>query len=132
MDDQLKSEYLISYAIIIIFILAGFPIAMESLGISFVTTLPAPMTALSPIVTPGKIVQFPPIQTFLPIVTGLPNSTSNNRSFESNEWQDVYICVFVYMTGGESHSVRYMRATTKPLVRATSSDKRASPYRLAS
>ena len=47
------------------------------------------MTALSPIVTPGKIVQFPPIQTFLPIVTGLPNSTSNNRSFESNEWQDV-------------------------------------------
>ena len=38
----------------------------------------------------------------------------------------------VYMTGGESHSVRYMRATTKPLVRATSSDKRASPYRLAS
>ena len=38
----------------------------------------------------------------------------------------------LYMTGGESHSVRYMRATTKPLVRATSSDKRASPYRLAS
>lgn len=38
----------------------------------------------------------------------------------------------MYMTGGESHSVRYMRATTKPLVRATSSDKRASPYRLAS
>lgn len=67
---------------------------MESLGISFVTTLPAPMTALSPIVTPGKIVQFPPIQTFLPIVTGLPNSTSNNHSFESNEWQAVYICVF--------------------------------------
>lgn len=38
----------------------------------------------------------------------------------------------VYMTGGESHSVRYMRATTKPLVRATSFAKRASPYRLAS
>lgn len=38
----------------------------------------------------------------------------------------------LYMTGGESHSVRYMRATTKPLVRATSSAKRASPYRLAS
>ena len=38
----------------------------------------------------------------------------------------------LYMTGGESHSVRYMRATTKPLVRATSSDKRASPYKLAS
>lgn len=42
------------------------------------------------------------------------------------------ITLDVYMTGGESHSVRYMRATTKPLVRATSSDKRASPYRLAS
>lgn len=38
----------------------------------------------------------------------------------------------LYMTGGESHSVRYMRATTKSLVRTTSSDKRASPYRLAS
>lgn len=68
---------------------------MESLGISFVTTLPAPMTALSPIVTPGKIVQFPPIQTFLPFVTGLANSTSNNHSFESNEWQAVYIYVYL-------------------------------------
>ena len=38
----------------------------------------------------------------------------------------------MYMTGGESHYVRYMRATTKPLVRATSSVKRASPCRLAS
>lgn len=38
----------------------------------------------------------------------------------------------LYMTGGESHYVRYMRATTKPLVRATSSVKRASPCRLAS
>ncbi len=39
---------------------------------------------------------------------------------------------YLYMTDGESHSVRYMRATIKPLVRATSSAKRASPYRLAS
>ena len=50
-----------------------------------------------------------------------------------DEKLDIYICPNnMYMTGGESHSVRYMRATTKPLVRATSSDKRASPYRLAS
>ena len=46
-------------------------------------------------------------------------------------WANV-IRTQLYMTGGESHSVRYMRATTKSLVRATSSDKRASPYRLAS
>ncbi|GIC71380.1 hypothetical protein LF01B1_03950 [Limosilactobacillus fermentum] len=30
----------------------------------------AATTTLSPIVTPGKIVAFPPIQTSLPIVTG--------------------------------------------------------------
>ena len=35
----------------------------------FVTTLPAPIIAPSPISTPGKIVQSEPIHTFLPIFT---------------------------------------------------------------
>lgn len=33
------------------------------------TTLPAPITALSPMVTPGRMTAPPPIQTWLPIVT---------------------------------------------------------------
>lgn len=61
-------------------------------------------------------------------------SWDNVKDFDEDK---IYEMLFppvpkMYMTGGESHSVRYMRATTKPLVRATSSDKRASPYRLAS
>ena len=46
-------------------------------------------------------------------------------------WEEYVEKCKLYMTGGESHYVRYMRATTKPLVRATSSVKRASPCRLA-
>lgn len=69
-------------------------------------------------------------------VKGVSISTRNNRlaAIKSFFRYVSYIDpeYLVYMTGGESHSVRYMRATTKPLVRATSSDKRASPYRLAS
>lgn len=59
------------------------------------------------------------------IILRLANGYTNFNRFRNR-------VLYVYMTGGESHSVRYMRATTKPLVRATSSDKRASPYRLAS
>ena len=39
-------------------------------GISFVTILPAPMTTLSPIVTPGMMIAPPPIQTLSPMMTG--------------------------------------------------------------
>lgn len=52
-------------------ILAGTPPANELLGISLVTTAPAAMTTLLPIVTPGVIVTLPPIQTSSPILTGL-------------------------------------------------------------
>ena len=38
--------------------LQGFPAAKQPAGISFVTTLPAPMMLFGPIVTPGKIVTF--------------------------------------------------------------------------
>ena len=40
----------------------GLPAAMTPLGTSRVTTLPAPITVLSPIVTPGKMIAPPPIQ----------------------------------------------------------------------
>ena len=53
----------------------GLPTATTPAGISLVTTDPAPMTLLSPMVTPGQMTTLPPIQTLLPIRTGLPNST---------------------------------------------------------
>ena len=43
-------------------------------GISLLTTLPAPITTLSPIVTPGSTTTFPPIQTLLPTFIGLAYS----------------------------------------------------------
>ena len=49
--------------------LAGFPTAIEFSGIFLVTTLPAPIIALSPIDTPGRIILPEPIQTFFPILT---------------------------------------------------------------
>lgn len=48
----------------------GLPTANESSGISCVTTLPAPITQRSPIVTPGQITALPPIQQSAPTVTG--------------------------------------------------------------
>ena len=54
----------------------GFPTAIELAGISFVTTLPEPMTQLSPILTPGLTTVFPPIQTLFPIVIGKAYSYS--------------------------------------------------------
>ena len=50
--------------------LHGLPTATTFDGISVATILPAPMTVLSPIVTPGSIVTPAPIQQFLPIVIG--------------------------------------------------------------
>lgn len=50
--------------------LQGFPKASTLSGISLVTTLPAPIVTLLPIVTPGKIIEFPPIHTLSPMVTG--------------------------------------------------------------
>lgn len=51
--------------------LHGTPTATTLLGMDFVTTLPAPMTEWSPIVTPARIVDPAPIQTLLPMVMGL-------------------------------------------------------------
>lgn len=59
--------------------LQGLPKATVLLGMSFVTTLPAPMTTLSPIVTFGKIIEPPPIQTLSPIVTGAVCVLQNSK-----------------------------------------------------
>lgn len=52
--------------------LAGTPPTTTLSGTSFVTTAPAAMTTLFPMVKPGKIVQLPPIHTSSPIVTAFP------------------------------------------------------------
>jgi hypothetical protein len=51
-------------------ILQGFPKASMLSGISFVTTLPAPIVTLLPMVIPGKTTVLPPIQTLSPICIG--------------------------------------------------------------
>ena len=67
--------FFISYFVSIYLItLHGLPTVTTFDGISFVTTDPAPIVMLSPIVTPGRIVTLPPIYTLLPIVTGPAHS----------------------------------------------------------
>lgn len=60
-------------------ILAGVPPTKVLAGTSLVTTEPAAITAPSPMVTLGQIVQWPPIQTSLPILTGLPIPKRSRR-----------------------------------------------------
>ena len=50
--------------------LAGTPPTRELSGTSFVTTAPAAITTLLPMVIPGRMVTLPPIHTSLPIRTG--------------------------------------------------------------
>ena len=54
--------------------LQGFPTATTFDGISLFTTLPAPITVLSPIVTPGSTITFPPIHTLFPTFIGFAYS----------------------------------------------------------
>lgn len=49
---------------------AGLPPTTTLSGIFFVTTEPDAITTLLPMVTPGLITDFPPIQTLSPIDTG--------------------------------------------------------------
>ena len=58
----------------------GLPAAKTPVGMSRVTTLPAPMTVRSPMVTPGQMIAPPPTHTSAPIVTGLPNSCLRRSS----------------------------------------------------
>ena len=71
--------YIISYtnyrSYFISFItLHGFPTATLFDGISLFTTLPAPITTLSPMVTPGRTTTFPPIHTLFPTLIGFAYS----------------------------------------------------------
>jgi len=52
----------------------GLPAANTRSGRSLVTTLPAPMMARDPMLTPARISAPPPTQTSSPIVTGCPYS----------------------------------------------------------
>ena len=81
--------YSISPASILLMTLAGLPAAMQFEGMSFTTTLPAPMVTLSPMVTPGSMVTLPPNQQLLPMVTGLAHSCREFRSVGSVLWHAV-------------------------------------------
>ena len=52
----------------------GLPAATTPGSTSFTTTLPAPITEPSPIVTPGQMTAAPPIQASSSTVTGRPSS----------------------------------------------------------
>ena len=52
-------------------IFAGLPATIVLAGTSFVTTEPAATMELSPMVTPAKITQLPPIHTSFPILIGM-------------------------------------------------------------
>ena len=58
----------------------GLPAANTPAGMSFVTTLPAPMTVFEPIFTPGQMIAPPPTHTSEPISMGLPNSCFRRSS----------------------------------------------------
>ena len=60
--------------------LQGLPTAIELLGMSLTTTLPAPIVVFEPIVTPGQMIAPPPIQTLFPILMGAANSLPVSRS----------------------------------------------------
>ena len=55
---------------IILITRAGLPTATALDGMSCVTTEPAPITTLLPMVTPISTTAFPPIQTLSPMVIG--------------------------------------------------------------
>ena len=60
-------------------------------GMSLVTTEPAPIVQLLPILIPGKIVTEPPIQQLFPIVTGHAHSWRVLRSMGLVLWHAVYM-----------------------------------------
>lgn len=65
-----KSAQSLLYCLIFRTTRHGLPTATLPAGMSCVTTLPAPIMALSPMLTPGRMQAWPPIHTLLPIVTG--------------------------------------------------------------
>ena len=72
-------------------IFAGTPATTQLSGTSFATTAPAATTTLFPIVTPGSIVQLPPIYTSFPIVTGLLYAFFSRLPLGVSGWPTVVI-----------------------------------------
>lgn len=67
-------------------IIAGFPAAMQSEGMSLVTILPAPMILLAPMRTPFSTIQFVPINTSSSIMISLSNAICHiNNTVSSME-----------------------------------------------
>src|SRR5215469_10362864 len=58
----------------------GFPTATLLAGIFLTTRLAAPMTELSPMLTPGQMTQRPPSQTFSPMVPVLQTPVPGDES----------------------------------------------------
>ena len=71
-----------AYYLILLMTLQGLPTAIESEGMSFTTTLPAPMMQRSPMITPGQIVTPPPSQQSSPMVIGEHRSMGLRRSIK--------------------------------------------------
>ena len=69
-----SSPYIVSFYYNCFITLQGFPTATTFDGISLFTTLPAPIIVLSPIVTPGSTITFPPIHTLFPTFIGFAYS----------------------------------------------------------
>ena len=70
------------------------PTATTLEGISLTTILPAPITVLFPILTPGNITTLPPSQTLFPISIGFAYSNPLLRCSTFIGCPDVYIPQF--------------------------------------
>src|SRR5690606_12440620 len=68
----------------------GLPTATQLAGRSLVTTLPAPTTVFSPMLTPGQTIAPPPSQTPSPMMMGSADSKPARR------WAASSGCVAVY------------------------------------
>ncbi len=91
----------------------GFPTARTPGGNERVTTLPAPITVPSPMVTPGRTVTFEASHTLQPIVTGCAAMIPSLRWAASRAWVIVAMVQFGPMntlcpirTGASSRIVR--------------------------
>ena len=91
LDFRLLSSCQVKSFSISFIIFAGTPPTTQLSGTSFVTTAPAATTTLLPIVTPGKIVQLPPIQTSFPIFTGFAMPRYSRLPLGDSGWFTVVI-----------------------------------------
>ena len=91
----------------------GTPKTKELSGISFVTTLPAPITQLFPIVTPGQTVTLLANQQLSPIVIGAPYSISATLP---SACKRAFLCSGNKGCSGVTHEVLGPHITLSPIV----------------